>query len=212
MKLRWAEPIATRIGSSLDRALAATWRYRVTGYDYVRALRESRRPFVFVLWHSRILPLLYRHRDENVVMLISRHRDGGYLADLGERWGYRSVRGSTRRGGEVGLLGVVRALEGGAEVAITPDGPRGPAERVQPGAIAAAQHAGVPIVAVGARVASARFFTGRSGVRGRRPTGAGGPASGRCHCRQSRSEIWPSAGRGRRRSRHGRRRSSPAAG
>ena len=158
MKLRWAEPIATRIGSSLVRALAATWRYRVTGYEHVRALRESRRTFVFVLWHSRILPLLYRHRSENVVMLISRHRDGGYLADLGERWGYRSVRGSTRRGGEVGLLGIVRALEGGAEVAITPDGPRGPAERVQPGAIAAAQHAGAPIVAVGARVASAWYL------------------------------------------------------
>jgi len=158
MKLRWAEPIATRIGSSMVRALAATWRYRVTGDDHVRALRESRRPFVFVLWHSRILPLLYRHRGEDVVMLISRHRDGGYLADLGVRWGYRSVRGSTQRGGDVGLLGIVRALEGGAVVAITPDGPRGPAERVQPGAIAAAQHAGVPIVAVGARVASAWYL------------------------------------------------------
>jgi len=158
MKLRWAEPIATRIGSSLVRALAATWRYRVTGYDYLRALREARRPFVFVLWHSRILPLLYRHRGENIVMLISRHRDGGYLADLGARWGYQSVRGSTQRGGEVGLLGIVRALEGGAEVAITPDGPRGPAEQVQPGAIAAAQHAGVPIVAVGARVPSAWYL------------------------------------------------------
>src|SRR6059036_211951 len=158
MKLRWAEPIATRIGSSLVRALAATWRYRVTGDDHVRALRESRRPFVFVLWHSRILPLLYRHRGEDVVMLISRHRDGGYLADLGVRWGYRSVRGSTQRGGEVGLLGIVRALEGGAVVAITPDGPRGPAERVQPGAIAAAQHAGVPIITVGARPSSAWYL------------------------------------------------------
>lgn len=155
MRLAWAEPIAARAGSALVRALAATWRYRVTGYEHVRALRESRRPFVFVLWHSRILPLLYRHRGEDVVMLISRHRDGGYLADLGARWGYRSVRGSTKRGGEVGLLGIVRALEGGAVVAITPDGPRGPAERVQPGAIAAAQHAGAPIVPVGARVASA---------------------------------------------------------
>jgi lysophospholipid acyltransferase (LPLAT)-like uncharacterized protein len=51
----------------------------------------------------------------------------------------------------VGLLGVVRALQAGAEVAITPDGPRGPAERVQPGAVAAAQHAGVPLIPVGAR-------------------------------------------------------------
>jgi len=155
MKLRWAEPIAARIGPALIHALAATWRYRAVGYEHVLALRSARRPFVFVLWHSGILPLLYRHRAEDVVMLISRHRDGGYLADLGERWGYRSVRGSTKRGGDVGLLGIVRALEGGAEVAITPDGPRGPAERVQPGAIAAAQHAGVPLIPVGARARSA---------------------------------------------------------
>jgi len=158
VKLRWAEPIATRVGSALVRALAATWRYRVSGDEHVRALREKRRPFVFVLWHSRFLPLLYRHRDEGVVMLISRHRDGGYLVDLGRRWGFRSVRGSTKRGGEVGLLGIVRALEGGAEVAITPDGPRGPAERVQPGAIAAAQHAGVPIVPVGVQASSAWYL------------------------------------------------------
>ena len=125
------------------------------GDDHLRALREARRPFVFVLWHSRILPLLFHHRHEDVVLLISRHRDGGYLADLARRWGYRSVRGSTNRGGEVGLLGIVRALEGGAVVAVTPDGPRGPAERVQPGAVAAAQHAGVPLLPIGARPSSA---------------------------------------------------------
>lgn len=155
MRLRWAEPIAAAVGPALAHALAATWRIRVRGVEHLRALREARRPFVFVLWHSRILPLLFHHRREGVVLLISRHRDGGYLADLSERWGYRSVRGSTRRGGEAGLLGVVRALQGGAEVAITPDGPRGPAERVQPGAVAAAQHAGVPLLPIGARSSAA---------------------------------------------------------
>jgi lysophospholipid acyltransferase (LPLAT)-like uncharacterized protein len=155
MKLRWAEPIAAAAGPLLVRALAATWRVRVRGAEHLQGLRAARRPFVFVLWHSRILPLLYHHRHEEIVLLISRHRDGGYLADLGERWGYRSVRGSTQRGGEVGLLGIVRALQGGAEVAITPDGPRGPAERVQAGAVAAAQHAGVPRLPIGARPSSA---------------------------------------------------------
>jgi lysophospholipid acyltransferase (LPLAT)-like uncharacterized protein len=158
MKLRWAEPIAAAIGPPLMRALATTWRFRESGAEHWRTLRAAKRPFIFVLWHSRILPLFARHRGQGVVLLISRHRDGGYLADLAEQWGYRSVRGSTQRGGEVGLLGIVRALQAGAVVAITPDGPRGPAERVQPGAIAAAQHAGVPIVAVGARVASAWYL------------------------------------------------------
>jgi hypothetical protein len=155
VKLRWAEPVAAAVGLALVRVLATTWRIRVRGAEHLRALREARRPFVFVLWHSRILPLLFHHRREDVVLLISRHRDGGYLADLAERWGYRSVRGSTRRGGEVGLLGIVRALEGGAEVAVTPDGPRGPARRVQPGAVAAAQHAGVPLLPIGAQPSAA---------------------------------------------------------
>lgn len=151
MKRRWAEPIVKALGPPLIKTLAATWRFRESGF------RQWKPPFIFVLWHSRILPLLALHKREGLVVLISRHRDGAYLANLAEGWGYRPVRGSTQRGGEVGLLGIVRALQAGAVVAITPDGPRGPAERVQPGAVAAAQHAGVPIIAAGARPSSAWF-------------------------------------------------------
>lgn len=158
MKLRWAEPIARTLGPPLIKTLAATWRFRETGREHFLSLLDAKQSFIFVLWHSRLLPLLALHKREGVVLLISRHRDGEHLADLAESWGYRSVRGSTQRGGEVGLLGVVRALQNGSVVAMTPDGPRGPAERVQAGAIAAAQHAGVPIVAVGARAASAWYF------------------------------------------------------
>jgi lysophospholipid acyltransferase (LPLAT)-like uncharacterized protein len=138
--------------------LAATWRYRVHGWEHVTAARRSRRPIVYVLWHSRILPLLYSRRGEGVALLISRHRDGAYLTQLSERWGYRVVRGSSQRGGDVGLLGLVRCLRDGADVALTPDGPRGPAEQVKPGALAAAQYAGAAVIAVGAR-ASAAWWT-----------------------------------------------------
>src|SRR5216117_3828463 len=141
--------------AALVRLLAATGRYRVQGWEHVTAARASGRPVVYVLWHSRILPLLYHRRDESMALLISRHRDGGYLAELSERWGYRVVRGSSQRGGDVGLLGLVRYLRQGGEVALTPDGPRGPAERVKPGAIAAAQHANALIIAAGARASSA---------------------------------------------------------
>ena len=150
MRLRWAEPFVAAVAMAVAGLFARTWRYRLVGREHAQAMYDAKRPFIFVLWHSRILPLLFLHRDEQVVLLISRHRDGGHLARLAERWGYRFVRGSTRRGGEVGLLGVVRALQAGSVVALTPDGPRGPAERVKPGVIAAAQHAEVPIVPVGA--------------------------------------------------------------
>jgi hypothetical protein len=149
---RWAEPLVAAVGFAVVGLLARTWRYRLVHRERAQALYDARRPFIFALWHNRILPLLYVHRDEGMVLLISRHRDGGYLATFAERLGYRFVRGSSQRGGEVGLRGVVRALQGGSVVAVTPDGPRGPVERVKPGVVAAAQHAGVPIIPATARV------------------------------------------------------------
>jgi lysophospholipid acyltransferase (LPLAT)-like uncharacterized protein len=145
----------TALWAGLVRVLAATWRYRVQGWEHVTAARASGRPVVYILWHSRILPLLYHRRGEGVALLISRHRDGSYVAKVSERWGYRVVRGSSKRGGEVGLLGLVRYLRHGAAVAVTPDGPRGPAERMKPGALAAAQHASALVIAAGARASSA---------------------------------------------------------
>ena len=161
MRMRADAPLVTALAAGLVRALAATWRYRVRGWGHVQAARATKRPIVFVLWHSRILPLLYSRRDEGMALLISRHRDGGYLASLAERWGYRVVRGSSKRGGEVGLLGLVRLLQQGtgAEVALTPDGPRGPAEKAKAGALAAAQHAGALVIPAGARASRAWWLT-----------------------------------------------------
>ena len=155
MRLRWADRLVAPVAAGLVRLLAATWRYRVRGAEHVAVLRAAKRPFIFVLWHSRFLPLLYFHRNEGLCLLISRHRDGGYLASVAERWGYRVVRGSSQRGGEVGLLGIVRALQHGGEIALAPDGPRGPVEKVKPGAVAAAQHAEAPLVPVAARPSAA---------------------------------------------------------
>src|SRR5207245_8801498 len=108
--------------AGLMRLLATTWRYRVVGWEHVAAARATGRPIVYVLWHSRILPLLYHRRDEGLALLISRHRDGGYLAELSERWGYRVVRGSSRRGGGAGLLGLGRCLRRGRQGAPPPAG------------------------------------------------------------------------------------------
>ena len=84
MKLRWAEPLVGRLGAALVGLLAATWRYRVRGWEHVAKAHRLQRPIVYVLWHSRILPLLYSRRREGLALLISRHADGGHLARL---WG-----------------------------------------------------------------------------------------------------------------------------
>jgi lysophospholipid acyltransferase (LPLAT)-like uncharacterized protein len=137
------------------RLLGASWRIRVinneTGVD---ALRRERRPIVFALWHGDMLPLLYQHRDEGVSVLISEHRDGELIARTAESLGFRTVRGSTSRGASRALVGLARELEAGHDVAITPDGPRGPARSFAPGALIAAQRANAPVIAVAVAVES----------------------------------------------------------
>jgi len=128
------------------RALAATWRYRIIGGETIESLRVNNTPFIFSLWHGQLLPLIWHHRDQGVAILVSEHRDGELIARLARSIGYRLVRGSTTRGGDRALLALVRELRSGREVAVTPDGPKGPARSYAAGALIAAQRSGAPIV------------------------------------------------------------------
>jgi hypothetical protein len=131
--------------------LARTWRFRVINPGALDNLRATKRGFIFSLWHGHLLPLLWHHREEGVVVLISEHQDGEMVARAAESLGYGLVRGSTTRGGDRALISVIRELQAGREVAITPDGPRGPAKKYAPGPLIAAQRSGVmilPVVAV----------------------------------------------------------------
>ena len=112
------------------------------------SLHDAKRPHVFLLWHEVLLPLLWHHRNTGVALVVSEARDGQYLADLAASLGYRTVRGSSTRGGARALLGAVRELQAAGAVAFTPDGPRGPRRELKPGVVAAAQRGGGVIVPV----------------------------------------------------------------
>ncbi len=130
--------------------LARTWRIRVVNGGYLLDLRRAERPFIFALWHGQLLPLLWHHRRQGVVILISEHHDGELVARAAESLGYGLIRGSSTRGADRALISLVRELKSGREVAITPDGPRGPAETFAPGALVAAQRSDSFILPVAA--------------------------------------------------------------
>jgi lysophospholipid acyltransferase (LPLAT)-like uncharacterized protein len=143
----------------LDRLLGST-RFEVHGAEGVERLRAEGRPCIFVLWHGRLLPLGYLHRGEGVVALVSRSEDGEYLAQSLRRWGFVPVRGSSSRGGSAALREVARYARAGHSVAITPDGPRGPRQKMKAGAIVAGQITGLPLVPVAAGADRGWWFGG----------------------------------------------------
>ncbi|MFQ5704413.1 MAG: lysophospholipid acyltransferase family protein [Gemmatimonadales bacterium] len=138
------------LAGQLLRLLARTWHLEIIGDDTVERLRRSGIPLVFAVWHGHMLAPLWHRRGEGITLLVSRHRDGGYLAQAAEGWGFSVVRGSSTRGGVGGLLGLVKVLSAGGEVALTPDGPRGPARVAKGGALVAARSSRAAVVPVGA--------------------------------------------------------------
>ncbi len=149
--MRWA----ARLGPMIIRALARTWRLEIVNAESYLARRRSGQPVIFAFWHANMLPLLWEHRQQGIAVLISTHADGEIIARICEALGYRTIRGSTSRGGARALVEVARTLQGGVEVAITPDGPRGPVHTVAPGVVYAAQRTSVPIVPIDVRAARA---------------------------------------------------------
>jgi lysophospholipid acyltransferase (LPLAT)-like uncharacterized protein len=154
------------------RLIANSWRMSTLHEERWRSLYEARRPIVYLLWHEVLLPLLWHHRRQGVVIVVSENRDGQYLSDFARVLGYRSVRGSSSRGAARALLGAVRELQSGSSVAFTPDGPRGPRRELKPGVVAAAQRGGGVIVPVHARADRAwrldswdRFLIPKPGAR-----------------------------------------------
>lgn len=134
------------LGGGFLSLLGATFRYRVSETHHYEPFREEGRPVIFILWHARLLSLVHRHRGEGVVALVSRHRDGEYIARVIRRGGFEAARGSSTRGGGEALRDLVRWTRKGHDIAITPDGPKGPARRLKPGALTLARITGLPLM------------------------------------------------------------------
>jgi lysophospholipid acyltransferase (LPLAT)-like uncharacterized protein len=107
-------------------------------------------PVIFCLWHNRlaISMLVHRRFPRKLAALVSASKDGALLAAVLAKFGVEQVRGSSSRRGPQSLLELSTRGEMGYDLAVTPDGPRGPRYVVQPGVISLAQITGLPIIAV----------------------------------------------------------------
>lgn len=136
------------------RALAATLRLHWNDRSGLFTAATRPGPAIFCLWHNRLALCMEayvnyvrpRTGSAGLAALVSASRDGGFLAGVLARSGVQPVRGSSSRRGAQSLVELTSWAERGYDLAITPDGPRGPRYRVQPGVIGLAQVTGLPIV------------------------------------------------------------------
>jgi lysophospholipid acyltransferase (LPLAT)-like uncharacterized protein len=115
--------------------LRTTLRVELINSRYYADLKARRVPILFALWHGRMFLPIDAHRNENIVTMASKSRDGNIIARWLESNGYLVTRGSTTRGGSEALRHMVRKVRLGHNVALTVDGPQGPARVVQAGVV-----------------------------------------------------------------------------
>lgn len=128
--------------------LGVTLRYEDIAEPGAEPAYHTPPPLIYALWHRCLLVCAWRFRNGNLHILISRSFDGELIARTVERLGFVAVRGSSSRDGAVGLRNLQRAYQENQYIAITADGPRGPAQIAKPGVTALAQLVGAPVGAI----------------------------------------------------------------
>lgn len=148
------------------RLVNAMTRWQVVGKEPKDVLAETGQPVLIVLWHARILmvPTMMRFLGKPLTVLVSEHRDGALVDGFVRRFDIKTARGSTshpkkrhknKRGGAAmkALLDDARA---GNFISLTPDGPRGPRQVAQLGAVQLARLGGLQVIPMSYSIARAR--------------------------------------------------------
>ena len=133
----------------VERVVTASLRCQWRDHSGLAELQDGQ-PVIFCVWHNRlaISMLVHRRYPRRLAALVSASKDGALLAAVLGTFGVEQVRGSSSRRGPQALLELATFAELGYDLAVTPDGPKGPRYVVQKGVIALAQVTGLPIIPV----------------------------------------------------------------
>ncbi|MDB6024618.1 MAG: hypothetical protein JWM68_841, partial [Verrucomicrobiales bacterium] len=154
--LKWHQHLAATLIYALMRGIGATWRVHWGGNSSGLMTNKQRSPIIFCSWHNRLAlsMMINRHVQKigpgrGLAAIVSASKDGGIVARILELFDSQPVRGSSSRRGAQALLELTTWVERGLDIAITPDGPRGPCYKIQDGITSLAQVTGLAIVPVG---------------------------------------------------------------
>ena len=154
-KAKWHQRLAAALVFGLIRGLAATIRFELEDRSGLLKGAPTGK-IIFSIWHNRLALSLMMYRryvvrfapERRMAAMVSASRDGGMLARVLEHFSVQPVRGSSSRRGPQALREMISRAQRGYDLAMTPDGPRGPCYQVQDGVVSTAQLTGLPIIPV----------------------------------------------------------------
>ncbi len=117
--------------------------------NVLQKLDKNNQNYILAFWHGKMIVPWYLFRDTKSSTIISQSRDGKILTNVLRKWNYEVKRGSSSKGGKEVLNILIGEAKNGKNILITPDGPRGPKNKMKAGAAVIAKKSGIPIILVG---------------------------------------------------------------
>ncbi|MEG3619008.1 lysophospholipid acyltransferase family protein [Magnetovibrio sp. PR-2] len=146
----WAQSAISALAAGYMRFVRLTSKWEHRGLENVEGLVENETPMLISFWHGRLIPSLFGWPYASTLHILSTpHRDGQIAAKAYNRFGIKTIWGSTKKGGTEAVRNIIKVLKSGGVVALTPDGPKGPRQRMQQSSVDIARMTGAKLVPFG---------------------------------------------------------------
>ena len=131
----WAQAIVTALAAAYLRFVRLTGNWELRGWDNLQKLVDDGKPVILCYWHGRLIANIFGWpQGVALYQLSTSHRDGQLAGKTYQRLGVTPVWLDKNKPTEA-TRKMVKILKSGGIGAITPDGPKGPRQRMQMGAI-----------------------------------------------------------------------------
>ena len=116
---------------------------------------NNNKPFILAFWHSQLMMISFCWKSNTKInILASGHSDGRFGAIVGNYFKLNNIQTSSTEK-SISLKPIFKLLKNSNYIGITPDGPRGPNQKVSEGIIKISKTTQVPIIPIG--FASSKF-------------------------------------------------------
>jgi lysophospholipid acyltransferase (LPLAT)-like uncharacterized protein len=138
------------------KVLASTYRYHFKYEDHesfgdIKPLERcfgKNQNIIYAFWHQDELALMNVFTEKNVVAMVSHSKDGTIMSTALNLSGYKTVRGSSSKGGMRAFLEGLKLVKEGYSFTMAVDGPRGPIYKVKEGITKMSEKTKRPILPV----------------------------------------------------------------
>lgn len=141
-------PLGPPLLAGLIKMLHQSCDRRILGQEYDITARPHKPPVLHACWHFAFPAIIYHFRHRNGILMVSRSRDGEWIARVLTHLGYECVRGSPKKGGSTALRQMLTLVRRGRSIGLIADGSQGPARKAQEGVLLLARHTQAPLVPV----------------------------------------------------------------